>query len=234
MTALDAILLRIRRRESPLASMAYDAYKRLQTFDVPDNDATRLLFGGAFVAQQVATDTQEWLASKLWYAPMLRARCERAGRGLAITRAPYIRGHARIRIGDHCTFSSLSVRTGRFRDDPLLEIGDHCYVAFGAMFTINERITIGNHVLIAGGADVQDSDGHPSDPERRMRGETDLRAEEIAPVTIQDHAWIGRGAHVLKGVTIGKGAVVAAGSTVVSDVPDGALAMGVPARVLKR
>jgi acetyltransferase-like isoleucine patch superfamily enzyme len=38
----------------------------------------------------------------------------------------------------------------------------------------------------------------------------------------------------LKGVTIGRGAVVAAGSVVVSDVPDGAIAMGVPARVLKR
>jgi maltose O-acetyltransferase len=67
-----------------------------------------------------------------------------------------------------------------------------------------------------------------------MRGETELLENEIAPVTIQDYAWIGRGAHVLKGVTIGRGAVVAAGSTVVTDVPDGALAMGVPARVLKR
>ena len=234
MTAFDAILLRIRRRDSPLATMAYDAYKRLQAFDMPDNEAMRLLFGGAFDAQQVATEAQEWLGSKLWFTPMLRARCERAGRGLSMMRTPYIRGHAKIRIGDHCTFQSLNLRTGRFHDSPVLEFGDHCYVAFAAMFTVNERITLGNHVLIAGGVDIQDSDGHPSDPERRMRGETELLASEIAPVTIQDHAWIGRGAHVLKGVTIGRGAVVAAGSTVATDVPDGALAMGVPARVLKR
>ena len=78
-----------------------------------------------------------------------------------MTSAPYVRGHARIRIGDHCTFSSLNVRTGRFRDTPTLEFGDHCYVAFGVMFQLNERITIGNHVLIAGNSDIQDSDGHP-------------------------------------------------------------------------
>jgi acetyltransferase-like isoleucine patch superfamily enzyme len=46
--------------------------------------------------------------------------------------------------------------------------------------------------------------------------------------------WIGRGAHILKGVTIGRGAIVAAGSVVASDVPAGAMAMGVPARIVKR
>ena len=51
---------------------------------------------------------------------------------------------------------------------------------------------------------------------------------------IKDNAWIGHGCHILKGVTIGEGAVVAAGSTVISDVPDGALAMGVPARMVKK
>jgi acetyltransferase-like isoleucine patch superfamily enzyme len=151
-----------------------------------------------------------------------------------VTNAPYVRGHARIRIGAQCTFSSLNVRTGRFRDAPLLEIGDESFVAFGVMFQLNDHIKLGKHVLVAGNSTIQDSDGHPSDTEKRMRGETELGEGDIAPVTIGDYAWLGRSAHVLKGVTIGKGAVVAAGSVVVSDVPDGALAMGVPARVLKR
>ena len=66
----------------------------------------------------------------------------------------------------------------------------------------------------------------------RMRGEP-LAAEDIAPVTIHDYAWVGRDAHVLKGVTIGAGAIVASGSVVATDVPDGAIAMGVPARVIR-
>jgi acetyltransferase-like isoleucine patch superfamily enzyme len=66
-----------------------------------------------------------------------------------------------------------------------------------------------------------------------MRGEG-LKPEDIAPVTFKDHAWVGRGSHILKGVTVGRGAVVAAGSVVAVDVPDGAVAMGSPARILKR
>jgi acetyltransferase-like isoleucine patch superfamily enzyme len=164
---------------------------------------------------------------------MLRARCDRVGSRVQLLRAPYIRGHTRIVIGDDCTFSSLDIHSGRFRDRPELCIGSHCEVGYDNLFAVNERITIGDHVGISQRVVVRDSDGHPSDPERRKRGEP-LRAEDLAPVAILDYAWIGRDAHVLKGVTIGAGAVVASGSVVVSDVPDGAIAMGVPARVVRR
>jgi acetyltransferase-like isoleucine patch superfamily enzyme len=233
MKALDALILKVKRRETPAAQMAYRAYRTLIEFDIPDTDATKMLFGSLYVAHHIFVDAKEWALSKLLYAPMLRARCEYAGTGLNVTAPPYIRGHARIRVGHNCTFSTFALHTGRFVDSPELTFGDDCFVAGQVQFTLNKKITVGNHVLIAGRADIQDSDGHPSDPSRRMRGE-DMDESDIAPVTIQDYAWIGRDAHVLKGVTIGRGAVVAAGSVVVSDVPDGAIAMGVPARILKR
>lgn len=91
---------------------------------------------------------------------------------------------------------------------------------------------LGDHVGVAGHAFIADSDGHPADLERRLQGRH-LAAADIRPVTIEDHVWIGRNAHVLKGVTVGRGAVVASGSVVTSDVPPGALAMGVPARMIK-
>ena len=55
----------------------------------------------------------------------------------------------------------------------------------------------------------------------------------IQPVHIGDHVWIGARAVVLKGVTIGDGAIVAAGAVVVDNVPPRALAAGVPARVVR-
>ena len=233
MKAFDRIILQVKRRESGPARLAYQAYRKLIEYDIPDTQATKMLFGGLYVGHHIFVDATEWATSKFIYAPMLRARCETAGTGLNVTAPPYIRGHARINIGNGCTFSSFSLHTGRFVDKPELSFGDDCFVAGQVQFTLNKRITVGNHVLIAGRADIQDSDGHPSDPSRRIRGE-DMDENDIAPVTIMDYAWIGRDAHVLKGVTIGRGAVVAAGSVVVSDVPDGAIAMGVPARVLKR
>lgn len=233
MSVLDKLILQAKRRESPAAKLAYDAYKRLMDFDMPDTQATKILFGSAYAAQRLYVDTREWTLSKFLYAPMLRARCERAGRGLNVSAVPYIRGHARITIGDHCYFSEFGVDTGRFTDQPELTFGDHCHIGYHTRFILNQRITLGNHVLIAGGCNLQDSDGHPSDPEARMRGEG-LKASDIAPVTLKDHAWVGRGSHILKGVTVGRGAVVAAGSVVATDVPDGAIAMGSPARILKR
>lgn len=233
MKVFDRLVLAAKRRDTPVGRLAYDAYKKLQAFDIPDTQATRLLFGSVYVGHHLWVDSTEWAVSKFLYSPMFRARCERAGAGLNVTAPPYVRGHARIRVGNHCTFSTVSIETGRFMDDPTLTIGDHCFVAGGVRFILNKSITLGDHVLVGAEAGIQDSDGHPSDPERRLRNEP-LDESDVAAVTIHDNAWIGRSAQVLKGVTIGRGAVVAAGSVVVSDVPDGAVAMGVPARVLKR
>jgi acetyltransferase-like isoleucine patch superfamily enzyme len=70
---------------------------------------------------------------------------------------------------------------------------------------------------------IRDSDNHLLDG----------RDRRSAPIRIGDHVWIGLRATILKGVTIGDGAVVAAGALVIHDVPPGALVGGVPARVIR-
>lgn len=69
---------------------------------------------------------------------------------------------------------------------------------------------------------ITDSDYHP------INGQ-----DPDAPVTIGEHVWIGSRSIVMKGVTIGDGAIVAAGSVVTKDVPAGALVAGVPAQVVR-
>jgi acetyltransferase-like isoleucine patch superfamily enzyme len=234
MSAFDELILKVKRRDNPAARLMHDAYRRLMALDVPDTMATRVVFGTAYAGFRLWGEASEVAASKCVYAPMLRARSQEAGPNLHVTARPYIRGHAKIRIGQGCTFHSFNLRSGRFLDDPEILFGDGCVVGEGVLFALNRRIEIGRRVGIAERVDIQDSDGHPADPEARMRGETALREEDIAPVTIHDDAWIGRDCHILKGVTIGRGAVVATGSVVVSDVPDGAVALGVPARVVRK
>jgi acetyltransferase-like isoleucine patch superfamily enzyme len=231
-SAFEQFVLRVKRRETRSARLAHAAYKRMLYWDVPDNEASRMIFGSLYVADALATDFGELVRSKLFYAPMLRTRCESAGKALHVTAPPYVRGNVKIHIGDHCTFSSFDVRTGKFPEDPVLSFGDGCWVGAKVLIMLTKRITIGHHVLIAGRADIQDADGHPSESERRERGEQ-MAEEDTRPVVIHDYAWIGRDVHVLKGVTIGRGAVVTTGSVVAADVPDYALAMGVPARVVK-
>jgi acetyltransferase-like isoleucine patch superfamily enzyme len=229
----DRWLLAAKRRETPAARLAHDAYRWLQTASVPDLPLARSAYRVAGVAYDAWVDARELAMAKLVWEPMLRARCESVGQRVHLTRAPYVRGYARIVIGNDCMLSSLDVHSGRFRDRPELLIGDGCQIGYGNLFAVNGRITLGHHVGISQRVVLRDSDGHPTDLARRMRGEA-IRDEDIAPVTVHEYAWIGRDAHVLKGVTIGAGAIVGSGSVVVSDVPDGAVAMGVPARIIHR
>jgi acetyltransferase-like isoleucine patch superfamily enzyme len=232
-TPFERWLLSVKRRDSTAARIAHDAYRTLLTLNVPDTPTMRSLYGLVNVANDVLTEASEWLGGKLLFEPMLRARCHSVGARVQLHSKPYIRGHAKITIGDDCRFSSFEVASGRFVDHPELVIGSNVVIASHVLFAVNKRITVEDHVGIAGDATIRDSDGHPSDPDRRMRGDL-LTEADIAPVRLCEYAWIGRGAQVMKGVTVGRGAIVGSGSVVSSDVPDGAIAMGVPARIIKR
>jgi maltose O-acetyltransferase len=94
----------------------------------------------------------------------------------------------------------------------------------GCIVTARQQVTIGNDVAVSYDALVTDSDDHGLEGGR----------PRTAPVTIGDGAWIGARAIILPGVTVGRRAVIGAGSIVTRDIPDDSLAAGQPARVLRR
>ncbi|MDX9905750.1 MAG: acyltransferase [Bacteroidales bacterium] len=93
-----------------------------------------------------------------------------------------------------------------------------------ADITCFNSITIGNHVYISKGVIIRDSDNHNVLKEGYVQSK---------PILIGDNVWIGMRAIILKGVTIGDGAVVAAGAVVTRDVPPNTVVGGVPARVIR-
>jgi len=86
-------------------------------------------------------------------------------------------------------------------------------------------ITIDDNVLIAPKVSLL-SEGHPISPENR-------RALVAKPIHIKQNAWIGAGASILLGVTIGENSIVAAGAVVSSDVPDNTVVVGIPAKIIR-
>jgi len=101
----------------------------------------------------------------------------------------------------------------------------------GTSIVTYESVTIGKEVLFGPEVVIIDGDGHPSD--RRLPDNAENKAKCTAPIEIGDHAWIGLGAMIMKGVTIGHHAVVAAHAVVVKDVPPHGVVGGNPAKLLK-
>jgi acetyltransferase-like isoleucine patch superfamily enzyme len=128
-----------------------------------------------------------------------------------------------------------------FRHGGRISIGKSCYIGEGTRVWSASSIHIGDRVMVSHSVNIFDSMTHPLDPRERAR-----HFDQIAtsghpasidlgerPVRIEDDAWIGAAAIVLRGVTIGRGAVVGAGSVVTRDVPPYGLVAGNPARLIR-
>ena len=110
-----------------------------------------------------------------------------------------------------------------------LIIGDNVGIS-GSTITVSSSITIGNNVRIGSGCLILDNDAHQLKMEDRLNNTGKI---SIAPIVIEDNAFIGARSIILKGVHIGKGAVVGAGSVVSSNIPDNAIVAGNPAKIIK-
>jgi acetyltransferase-like isoleucine patch superfamily enzyme len=109
-----------------------------------------------------------------------------------------------------------------------LIIGNNVGISGAIIYCVKE-IVIEDYVLIGAGVKVYDTDFHPIDAEARRAN--DQTMVNSSPVHICRDAWIGAGATILKGVTIGSRSIVAAQAVVTSDVPADTIVAGIPARV---
>lgn len=145
---------------------------------------------------------------------------------------------------DEITIGEGSIVRGellRFAHGGQITIGRSCYIGHGTRIWSGTNVTIGDNVLIAHNVSIFDNLTHPLDwRERREHfkmiassghpAEIDLGDR---PVTIGNDAWIGAQSIVLRGVTIGERAVVAAGAVVTQNVPADTIVGGNPAKVIR-
>jgi acetyltransferase-like isoleucine patch superfamily enzyme len=132
-------------------------------------------------------------------------------------------------IGEDVKFDAIS---SSFSYSSII-IGSHVYIGPGAFFSASESsITIGNKVLFGPKVTIMGGDHNISPIGQYMYDVKHKEPNDDLPVVIQDDVWVGTGAIILKGVTIGMGAVVAAGAVVTKDVPPYSIVGGVPAKVI--
>jgi maltose O-acetyltransferase len=180
------------------------------------------------------------LAGAAWNA-LARRHCA-AGTGTRVLLGGRIvnaqPGREAITVGDNCWIAGQLLvfpHGGRIR------MGSFCYVGEDTRIWSAEEIAIGDRVFIAHGVNVHDNDAHSLSAAERHRHFRELvtagRAsftEDVRAgrVVIGNDVWVGFNATVLKGVTIGDGAIVGAGAVVVRDVEPYAVVAGNPAVVV--
>jgi acetyltransferase-like isoleucine patch superfamily enzyme len=231
------LMSKIRRGEGPVFGTVKAVAKAVLNFHIPAGGPLRYVFGGLYPVHVFVREMGIWAARFFWYEPLFRSQCESVGKRFRMEKLPYILGRGRIVIGSGVRLSGKSsIGWGnRASGDvlPELVIGDDSFVGHECSFAVARSIRLGRHVLLAGGVRVYDYDGHPVDAGRRRAGEPNP-PEQIRPVVIGDDVWVGTGAMILKGVTVGDRSVIAARSVVSSDVPADVVVAGNPARVVKR
>jgi acetyltransferase-like isoleucine patch superfamily enzyme len=186
------------------------------------------------------------LLRRIFY-PLLLGRC---GRNVTFGQGVVLRHPRKIRLGDDVVVDDLvvldakgernegiTVGDGVFLGratilsckDGDIVLGDHVNIGFHSEVFSGSRVTVGRHGLFAaytylvGGGHAFDQAGVPVlEQERTSRG-----------IAVGDNVWLGTGVKVLDGVRIGRDVVVGAGAVVTGDLPDGVVAAGLPARVVR-
>ncbi|SHL54223.1 Acetyltransferase (isoleucine patch superfamily) [Bradyrhizobium lablabi] len=145
---------------------------------------------------------------------------------------------AEINIGAHCLIQGQIVAE---RDESRVDLADRVLLGGGSVIDCALSVTVERNVLISYACLIADADNHSLFPELRVNDlatwmdgrRHDWSHTEMAPIRICEGAWIGARSIILKGVTIGAGAVVGMGSVVTRDVPARSVVGGNPARVIR-
>ena len=227
----ERIILKIKRGDTPVYRLLKRTYYGLMSSSLPVPRALKPAGNAVYHGQQAAWMLGKRLFSFLVREPLFRSRCESVGKRLSLNLLPEIMGHTTIQVGDDVTFhGKTGIYTGRSAEQARLIIGNKVSIGHQAVFSCNQEIVIEDNVYIANSCSFSDNDGHPIDPELRSAG---LPPDRSRPVRICRQAWIGSGCYVLKGVTVGRAAIIGANSVVTRDIPPFAVAAGNPARVIR-
>jgi len=204
-------------------------YRRLQDVEITYPNYISHVFAIERVTRRFFS---YWFRNKFYYEPLLRYYCTKVGNNVKLDGDfPLINGTGIIHIGSNVRIGNRVAwfLMNHFQEDPKLVVGDNTSLNYQIGISIARSVKIGNNCLIAGETVIFDNDSHNTyfADDRRMK------PDDVAPVVIEDNVWIGMRSMIMKGVTIGRGAVVAAGSVVTKDVLPLTLVGGNPARLIK-
>lgn len=167
----------------------------------------------------------------LLWTPLFRSKIEGGDGVFLYSGQPQILGPVEVTLGKGCRVSGVSTLCGR--PGSTLKVGDNVDIGWQNTIACGTRVVLGDNVRLAPRVLLAGYPGHPLDASARAAGDAE-RPDQARAIVLERDVWLGTGVMVMAGVSIGRGTVVAAGSVVTRDLPEGVLAGGNPARVIRR
>ena len=171
-------------------------------------------------------DRLSTVAFRMRYSPYVQLKSKNTVRR-RVTIRPFSKQNTRLKL-------TLEHRANIYSDVLIqgsgeIRLGERSFIGSFSTIGCNEKIDIGKNVMIAQSVSIRDTDHGFSDIDKPMieQGIT------TAPIIIYDNVWIGHGAVITKGITIGSGAIIGANAVVTKDVPENAIVGGVPAKLIR-
>jgi acetyltransferase-like isoleucine patch superfamily enzyme len=233
MPQLSDRVVALLRSDHPLSRKAKSMVRTLLRAELPSSQWFKVLATERFFRRLLLRNVMR----AVYHQPVFRAMCVEAGHGLMLdpgTGVPVVDA-IDVVLGDRVHLSGLSTFAGAQRTDgrrARLVVGNDTYLGHRLMVTADDEVVIGSHVRVADDVYVCGYDAHPRDPLARRTHAGPVDYGGGGRVVIEDDVWICQGCLILKGVTVGRGAIVGAHSVVTKDVPAGAVVAGNPARIV--
>jgi acetyltransferase-like isoleucine patch superfamily enzyme len=230
---MSSLYRRLALSDAPVARGLRRAYRWTMAFSIP---APHWFFRPILAIYIALRMGYHFLYRVLVCEPLFKAYCTKYGKNVHTgAHLHWIQGRGQLILGDNVTIDGRCSLTFavRYTESPTLRIGNNVGIGHNCAITVGREVIIGNNVNISASANIFDSPGHPADAVERLRG-APAHAEDVRAIRIEDDAWIGRGATIYPGVTIGRGSVVAASAVVMNDVPPNVVVAGNPARPITR
>ncbi|WP_394239688.1 acyltransferase [Vibrio astriarenae] len=221
----------LKESESPTAKTLFQFAKTARVCDIR---YPSIINSALYATYTFARDSWSNLVRVLVQTPAFRGRCAECGDKLYLYAGmPFISGPLTINVGDDCRISGQTTFSASSHcHTPTLEIGNNVGIGWQTTIAVGTKVIIEDNVRIAGRANLFGYSGHPLDASRRAAGEPD-DIDQIGDIILKKDCWLATNVIVKSGVTIGEGAIIAAGSVVTRDIPPYVIAGGSPAKVIK-
>ena len=219
----------IRKQKTFLHKCLYNTYKTSKNVNVP---YIKPIAGFFYYERVLRHHVWHYISNKFYYEPLLKFVCKKVGRHVRTDGdIPLIVGSGKIVIGNHVFLGNKQawILQKNLCENPELIIGDHTSINYRTVISVEAKVDIGSYCRIAEEVKIFDNNSH-----NIYYKDRNMKEEDVAPIKIKDHVWIGMNSIILKGVTLGMGSVVAAGAIVTKDVPPMTLVGGYPAKIIKR